>query len=421
MTGGPMTGEATTGGAGARVPWIDTAAGLGALAERLRAAPRVALDTEANSLHAYRERTCVVQVSTDRESAIVDPLALGSLAPLKEALDRADVEVVLHGGDYDISVLTREHDFVFRRVFDTGIAATLLGEPRVGLADLVFAHFGVRLDKRHQTADWARRPVTPDQLEYLEADTRHLLALRDLLGARLGERDLAEEAEIEFRRLARRRGKPWVLDPEGWRNVKGAAALSSEGRAVLHELWGWREAVAQQRDAPPFKVLGPLALLAVAERPPRDPRAPLAGLSPREAGRHGRAVYEAAQRGLAAAREGRAPAAPERPVLSEEQRRTIRDQKRRETAIRLWRRDEAAARGVPNVVVLPNPAMEWLVQRGHATVDELAAHPDVGPKRAARYGLALLNVLTSLDAAPATPDTLPDDPPPEPPAHTPPD
>jgi ribonuclease D len=357
----------------------------------------------------------VVQVTTDRESAILDPLALGTLAPLKHALDREDVEVVLHGGDYDISVLTREHDFVFQRVFDTGIAATLLGEPRVGLADLVFAHFGVRLDKRHQTADWARRPVTADQLAYLAADTRHLLALRDLLDARLREKDLAEEAEIEFRRLARRRGRPWVLDPEGWRNVKGAAALSPEGRAVLHELWAWRETEAAKRDAPPFKVLAPLTLLAVAQRPGADPRAPLAGLSPREAGRHGRAVHEAVQRGLAAARRGRAPAAPERPVLSDEQRREIRLRKKRETALRLWRRDEAAARGGPNVVVLPNPALEGLVERGHVTGAELAAHPDVGPKRAARYGAVIADVLANLDRAPESADGAP---PPEPPAHS---
>jgi ribonuclease D len=108
-------------------PWIDEPAGLADLARRLRTAPRVALDTESNSLHAYRERTCIVQVSTDLEHAIVDPLALGSLAPLRDALDRPDVEVVLHGGDYDVARLTREHDFAFARVFVTSIAAMLLG------------------------------------------------------------------------------------------------------------------------------------------------------------------------------------------------------------------------------------------------------------------------------------------------------
>lgn len=375
--------------------WVDTPDGLEALAERLATAPRVALDTEANSLHAYRERTCVVQIATDAESAIVDPLALASLAPLRRALDRPDVEVVLHGGDYDITVLTRDHDFAFRRVFDTMIAATLLGAPRVGLADLVAEAFGAVLDKRFQKSDWARRPVTAEQRAYLEGDTRHLLALRDRLAGRLAEQDLEEEAAIEFRRLASRRGRPLATDPEGWRSVKGSADLGPIQRAVLHELWAWREAEAQRLDAPPFHVLAPLALLSLAvhARETADPRAPLVGISPREAGRHGPALREAALRGLAAEREGRAPAGSEKPPLDPEQRSTVKTQKERETRLRLWRKGEAAARSVPNVVVLPNPALEWLVERGAATLAELAAHPDVGPKRAARYGESILAAL----------------------------
>jgi ribonuclease D len=384
---------------------VDTVEGLEALGARLCAVPRLALDTEANSLHAYRERTCVVQISTDAESAIVDPLALPSLAPLRDALDRPDVEVVFHGGDYDITVLTRDHGFSFARVFDTHIAATLLGEPRVGLADLVGTAFGVRLDKRFQTADWAQRPLTAAHLAYLQNDTQHLLALRDLLAPRLAERDLEEEAAIEFRRLARRRGRPLAADPEGWRRVKGSATLGPIQRAVLHELWAWREAEAERRDVPPFKVLGPQSLLAVAQhaREAADPRAPLIGVSPREAVRYARDLREAAQRGLAAEREGRGPGAEERPSLTEEQRRAVKVRTQRETVLRNWRRDEAAARGVPNVVVLPNPALEWLAERGTVSAAELAAHPDVGAKRAGRYGEALLRALASVNAPAATP------------------
>lgn len=378
--------------------WIDAPEALAALARRLADAPRVALDTEANSLHAYRERVCVVQITTDRESAIVDPLAVRDLSPLRDALNRPDVEIVLHGGDYDISVLSRDHAFAFTRVFDTHVAATLLGELRVGLADLVGEAFGVHLDKRFQTADWARRPVTPEQLVYLQGDTQWLLPLRDRLAAALRERDLLEEAEIEFRRLAARRGRPLAQDPEAWRRLKGANTLGPEGRAVLDALWGWREQEAQRRDVPPFKVLAPQALLALAQRPEAsaDPRAPLPGLHPREVARYGRIVREAAQQGLEQARHGRAPAGAERPRLTEEDRQRVKRQERREDAVKDWRRAEATARGVPNVVVLPNPALAWLVERGDPGPEELAAHPDIGPKRAARYGAEILAALRSV-------------------------
>lgn len=387
--------------AGPRPPpaaFVDAPEALRLLAERVAGLARVALDTEANSLHAYRERVCVVQLSTDHESAIIDPLVLPDLAPLGAALARTDLEVVLHGGDYDIAVLSRDHGIALGRVFDTHVAATLLGEPRVGLADLAATHLGVQLDKRFQTADWGRRPLTPEQLVYLQGDTQWLLPLRDLLAARLRERDLEEEAEIEFRRLALRRGRPLATDPEGWRRLKGASELGAEGRAVLAALWTWRESEAERRDLPPFKVLAPQALLAVAQRPPPDdPRAPLTGLHPREVARHGGAVRGAVRRGLEAARAGQAPPPPERPVLGEAQRRERKQREQVEDRLRAWRREEAAARGVPNVVVLPNPALEHLAEHAdrYAAADpsELAALPDVGPKRAARYGEALRRLL----------------------------
>jgi ribonuclease D len=381
--------------------WIERTEELERLCARLGTAARVALDTEANSLHAYRERTCVVQLATAEESAILDPLALPSLEPLRAALSRPDVEVVLHGGDYDIAVLSRDHGFAFERVFDTMIAATLLGEERVGLADLARAHLGVELDKRFQKADWARRPLSAAHLVYLQGDTQWLLALRDLLAARLAEQDLVEEAEIEFRRLARRRGKPHAPDPERWREVKGAEALDADGRAALHVLWAWREAEAERRDVPAFMVLPPLALLTLAREAPRaaDPRHPLPGLGAREAGRYGRALREALERGLHLAREGRAPPPRERERPTEAGREAARLRRKREEALKAWRRTEAHTRRVPNVVVLPNPALEWLLAQGAATLEELAAHPDVGPKRAARYGAAILAALASVPSA----------------------
>lgn len=368
------------------------------LCSRLQATARVALDTEGNSLHAYRERTCVVQLSTEHESAIIDPLVLDTLEPLRAALVRPGVELVLHGGDYDIAMLSRDHGFAFGQLFDTMLAATLLGEPKVGLADLAAQHLGVALDKSLQKADWAERPLGPRHLAYLQGDTQWLLALRDLLGARLVEQDLVEEAEIEFRRLAGRRPRERLPEGERWREQQGAEALGEAGRAALAAAWAWREEEGARRNVPTFKVLPPQALVLVAREAERagTGRGALAPLYPRDAQRHGAALSAAVEHGLAEARAGRAPAALERPRASEEERQAQRRRRAREEALRDWRRAEAAARKVPNVVVLPNPALEWLSGASAVTLETLASAADIGPKRVARYGEALVTLLAAL-------------------------
>jgi ribonuclease D len=377
------------------VALIESAADLEAFCRIVAAADSVALDTEANSMHAYRERTCIVQITASGHSAIVDALAVTDLAALRAALDRDDVEVVFHGGDYDITVLTRDHDFRFGRVFDTMIAATLLDEPKVGLADLVAAHFGHKLDKRFQRADWARRPLDDEQLDYLRRDTLYLPALREHLGQRLAEAGLAEEAAIEFARLARRKGKPATVDPEGWRRIKGAAHLDARGRAVLHALFQWREEESARRDRPPFKVLSPRAMLQIAQRPPPRARHPgdLPHLGHHERRRHGKAILAALRAGLEAAEQGRVPARSNKPVLTAEEKRTARTAKQRTDRLKAWRRDEAKRRKVPNVVVLPNPAIAWLVREAPDEVTALRDCPDIGEKRMRRYGTQLLDAL----------------------------
>ncbi len=373
---------------------VETREALLRLAERLLREPRFALDTEADSLHAYREKVCVVQVSAPGIDAIVDPLRVADLSPLAAVVARAEVEVVMHGGDYDISVLSRDHRFEFRRVFDTMIAATLLGDERLGLAALVEGAFGVLLDKRHQKADWGARPFTPDQVEYLRNDTTHLLALRDLLAARLQAADLVEEAEIEFRRLAARRGAAFAENPDAWRRAKGSDRLDATGRAVLAAVWRWREERARARNVPLFKVLATEALVALASRPPRtfDEARAILGARTMERGR-GEEILAAVREGLASAARGEAPPPTERPVRTSEERQALNRRRVLEEKARAWRTEEAKRRHVPNVVVLPNPALEDLLDHPPRDVADLASRPDVGSKRAARYGEALLRLL----------------------------
>ncbi len=251
---------------------IQTRAELEALVARLRREPLLAVDTEAASFHRYHDRVYLVQISSRSETAVVDPLAVGTLAPLAEPLGDPAVEIVFHDADYDLRLLDREYGFGATHLFDTRVAAQLLNEPGVGLAALLEKYFGVKLDKRFQRADWSARPLSPAMLEYAAADTRNLPGLRDILQERLREKGRLEWAEEEFGLLTRIRGAQADGVEPGWLRMKGAKALRGRELAVLRELWEWREATAQRADRATFRILNNEPMLAMAKQPPADRR-----------------------------------------------------------------------------------------------------------------------------------------------------
>lgn len=272
-----------------------------AVIARLARAPRVALDTEAASFHRYVDRVYLVQLSSDSETAVVDPLALDALDALGAVLRDPHTEIVLHDADYDLRILDRDYGFRARRLFDTRLAAQLAGEPSVGLATLLETHFGVRVNKKFQRADWSRRPLSAEMIEYAADDTRHLLALRDHLARRLDQLGRTAWAQEEFLRLEDVR---WTglteSDDEGCLRIKGAKALRPRALAILRALHQWREATAQRLDRAPFRVLGNAALLGIARAAPLDAKQlqNVGDLPATLARRHGRELLEAVREGL---------------------------------------------------------------------------------------------------------------------------
>jgi ribonuclease D len=268
-------------------------AALSRLLEAVRGAPVVALDTESNSFHVYRERVCLLQISTRAADFVVDPIAVDP-HPLGPLLGDGR-EVVLHGADYDVRCLKREYGWALPRLFDTMVAARRLGRPGLGLSALVEAHFGARLSKEFQRSDWGRRPLSGDQLAYASLDTHYLLPLYDLLRSELALRGLASGAEEEFQRIAAVEPRPKVFDPDGWRRIRAARTLDAAGRAALGCLWRAREERASATDRPPFKVLGEQTLIEIARRRPRraEDLAQVPGLSPVLRKRVGDLVLEA--------------------------------------------------------------------------------------------------------------------------------
>ena len=257
---------------------IANAPQLARLIRQIDAADRVALDTEADSLHSYREKLCLLQISVpavagiddagpdvetgsgtrDQRSrlqhdSIVDPLADLDLQPLRQALE--DREIVLHGGDYDLRMLRRGLNFVARKIFDTTIAARLLGIREFSLAALVKRYFGLELPKGSQKANWAKRPLPARMAEYAINDVRYLLSLAEKLEAELDRHQRRDWLRQSCQRAIEQAAVARVRKQDEFWRIRGSGSLKGRPAAVLRALWQWREKEAEMADRPPFHIL----------------------------------------------------------------------------------------------------------------------------------------------------------------------
>jgi ribonuclease D len=241
---------------------IDTQPAMADFLPQLKAAEWVALDTEADSLHAYPEKLCLLQISIPGADKLVDPLSGIDLTPIWSVFQAH--ELIMHGSDYDLRLLRKNHGFVPTRIFDTMLASRLLGEREFGLTNLVSKYLNVTLDKGSQKADWARRPLTARMEEYARNDTRYLKPLSDLLTYRLKEKHRLKWLEESCQRLIKDCAVASTPDPETVWRVKGSHLLSRAGLAVLREIWQWRETEAVRANKPPYFVLSHEALVEIA-------------------------------------------------------------------------------------------------------------------------------------------------------------
>jgi ribonuclease D len=249
--------------------WIDKQEKFDRALDRVAKERIVALDTEADSLHSYFDKVCLVQVSIPGQDLVIDPLAKIDLSPLGSILADAATTKVLHGADYDLRILNRDFGFTTTNLIDTMICAQLLGYEAFGLAALLERHFNVKLDKTHQRADWAMRPLPPQMLDYAATDTRHLIALATTLRTELETLGRWEWAREEFSRLEAIRFREVAGEEEGWRKMKNIGSLDRRGLAIIRELYNWRDALARAADRPPFKIIGNDALLDLAKERPK--------------------------------------------------------------------------------------------------------------------------------------------------------
>ena len=282
--------------------YLDTVPAVEQLTAKIAGVKELALDTEGASFHRFVDRIYLLQLSTRDTHAVIDPIPIGTPSGLGRLLEDPFVEVVFHDADYDLRLLEQDYGWKIRHIFDTRIAAQLLGYPAFGLAALLDRFFGVKLDKKHQRADWSMRPLTADMLDYAAQDTRYLLELKDLMSAELVKVGRMAWAREEFALLE---GTRWADEEPGmgFLKLKGARDLDRRELAVLRELVPWRDVVAKQMDRATFRVLGNEQLLDIARTQPgtRDALAKVKGMPRGILEQRGSELLDAVKRALAVA------------------------------------------------------------------------------------------------------------------------
>ncbi len=356
----------------------------------LLAEPIVAVDSESDSLYSYYEKVCLVQFSIPERDYILDTIAVRELAPLDTLFGNPQIEKVFHAAEYDIMVLKRDFHLNFENIFDTMVAARILGWKQVGLGSILEARFDVKLDKRFQRADWGKRPLTDEEIEYARDDTYYLIRLRDLQKVELERMDRMEEAREEFARLTRVVWGEREFDPNRYWNIEGAHHLDPVGLGVLRELYQFREHRARREDRPPFKVMSETAMVHLAQKKPRTlpELAGVTGVGEWLVRRYGRGILEAIEKGIAT---------PQQHMPRSNTRHSSRmpDNATRERYARLkeWRRARALERGVESDVIVTNEALMALARKNPKTREALAQVTALGAWKAREYGDEILRLL----------------------------
>jgi ribonuclease D len=227
------------------------------------------VDLESDSMFHYREKVCLLQISVSDLNILIDTLSISDLSPLFPIFSNPEIRKVFHGADYDIRSLFRDFTIEVKSLFDTQIAAKLLGMTQTGLSSILEDRFGICLEKKFQKSDWSRRPISREMLQYAIQDTYYLISLSRMFEKELKEKGrfswFEEECELESRvRFSFPKKEPL------YSRIKGASKLPPRNLAIIDEILKWREALALRKDIPPFKIISNQQILEIAETKPLD-------------------------------------------------------------------------------------------------------------------------------------------------------
>ena len=363
--------------------WVNTIEQLNKMIQDLAAQTRVAVDTESNSLHAYREQVCLLQFSSVNSDYIVDPLALRDLSPLAPIFSNPKIEKVFHAAEYDLICLRRDFNFSFTNLFDTMHAARVLGYPAVGLDKLLGDKFDIKMDKRHQKADWAERPLTKEQIHYARLDTHYLFDLRDVLEGELKEKERLHFAKEDFERACHLEDAKPRSNGSSWERFAGRKDLSLRELTIVAQLCKWRDREAERLDRPPYKVVMDDVLILLAKNPP-EAKVDLsaAGLSEKQIRLWGDMVLGAIKHGS------------EAPLVERKQTERKDDAVlRRLEKLKVWRKKVGTDMEVESDIILPKPYLSILSEKPPKDMEDLKELMKDAPARYEKFGTQILKTL----------------------------
>lgn len=363
--------------------WVDKPELFNQILGDLTAQPRLAVDTESNSLHAYREQVCLVQFTTPTRDYVLDPLALHDLSALGTIFSDPKIEKIFHAAEYDLICLRRDFGFQFSNLFDTMHAARVLGYQFVGLDNLLAEKFHFEMDKRHQKADWAVRPLTPAQLDYARLDTHFLFDLRDALEAELKEQDRLQIAREDFARASKVENPKEKMNGTSWKRFSMRKDVSPRELTILSELCISRDRIAERMNRPVFKVISDALLLDIARNlPEKDVDLAGLGLSPKQVRLWGGEILEAVKRGTVA------------PLVEREQAKRPNDKTlKRLEKLKNWRKKAAQELGVESDIILPKIYLNSLAENPPRTLQDLESIMRDSPTRFNKYGEQLYRLV----------------------------
>ena len=346
--------------------------------------PAIAVDTESNSLHAYQERVCLIQISTREQDYLVDTLAIRSLEPLGEIFSNSAIQKVFHAGDYDLTCLKRDYAFTFANYFDTSIAAAAVGEENLGLSTLLAKYLGFSVDKKYQRADWGRRPLDAEMLRYAQSDSHFLLPLRDRLLPCLKSTGRLSLVLEDCAALAQQTPPMKNHSEDVWR-VKGINGMKPRALSLLQQLNHLREELAREQDVPLFKVMSDAAIVEIATTQPKHIQELdlLPSLSKSQVRRYGKQIMQTVADWRNSSDKLTRPRAQYLDESIQRRRELLGD----------WRKQVAQKERLSSSVILPKDLLESIAAQPIKNKAELEQAMQASPTRFAVYGEELLEIL----------------------------
>jgi len=370
------------------IVWIDSELQFSEMLSHIFEQSIIGVDTESDSLYVYHEKVCLIQLSTLDFDYLIDPLKIKNLHPLFDVFLNEKIEKVFHAAEYDIMCLKRDFNFQFSNVFDTMIASRVLGKDKIGLSNLLKKYFNLDINKKYQRANWGRRPLSEDMINYASVDSHYLIELRNILNFELSAKNLSSLAEEDFKRVCKVESfQAHKNNDSCWKMVKGNH-LSSQQMTVLMELCNFRENLAKNKNIPSFKVIGPEILIEIAKLCPHSVQSlsEVVGVSSKVINKYGNDLVKCVQIGL------------DKPPISRQLKNKPTDAYlSRYESLKNWRKNKANETGVESDVILPKELIDLISTRNPKTSGELETIMLDVPYRFKRYGIEILELLINLE------------------------